>query len=97
MKVANAQLSELQKVAGLTGNPAQDMPVVQSLMMDFSGGIKKNMENQQMVCVAISQRARVSLTPNFRPFRALARGTPLDWSTFRKAMVHGGRLTGNGV
>ncbi|KAF4783087.1 hypothetical protein CPAR01_03404 [Colletotrichum paranaense] len=46
--VANAQLSELQKVAGLTGNPAQDMPVVQSLMMDFSGGIKKNMENQQM-------------------------------------------------
>ncbi|OHE92498.1 hypothetical protein CORC01_12216 [Colletotrichum orchidophilum] len=46
--VANAQLTELQKVAGLTGNPAQDMPVVQSLMMDFSGGIKKNMENQQL-------------------------------------------------
>ncbi|WYZ40886.1 hypothetical protein EsH8_IV_001227 [Colletotrichum jinshuiense] len=49
--VANAQLTELQKVAGLTGNPQQDMPVVQSLQMDFSGGIKKNMENQQAALV----------------------------------------------
>ncbi|KAJ0161503.1 hypothetical protein CTA2_6105 [Colletotrichum tanaceti] len=47
--VANAQLGELQKVAGLTGNPQQDMPVTQSLMSDFNGGIKKNMENQQAV------------------------------------------------
>ncbi|KAF6827703.1 hypothetical protein CMUS01_08891 [Colletotrichum musicola] len=45
--VANAQLTELQKVAGLTGNPQQDNPVVQSLMMDFSGGIQQNMKNQQ--------------------------------------------------
>ncbi|KAK1990332.1 hypothetical protein LX36DRAFT_716839 [Colletotrichum falcatum] len=45
--VANAQLSELEKVSGLTGNPQQDNSVVQSLMMDFNGGIKKNMENQQ--------------------------------------------------
>ncbi|WQF76576.1 hypothetical protein CDEST_01590 [Colletotrichum destructivum] len=49
--VANAQLSELQKVAGLTGNPQQDTPVTQSLMMDFTGGIKKNMENQQAAVV----------------------------------------------
>ncbi|KAL0932195.1 uncharacterized protein CTRU02_213148 [Colletotrichum truncatum] len=47
--VANAQLTELQKVAGLTGNPQQDNPVVQSLMMDFSGGIQQNMKNQQAV------------------------------------------------
>ncbi|CAI0646051.1 unnamed protein product, partial [Colletotrichum noveboracense] len=45
--VANAQLSELQKVAGLTGNPQQDNPVTQSLQMDFSGGIQQNMKNQQ--------------------------------------------------
>ncbi|TDZ23933.1 hypothetical protein C8034_v003985 [Colletotrichum sidae] len=45
--VANAQLTELQKVAGLTGNPQQDNPVVQSLQMDFSGGIQQNMKNQQ--------------------------------------------------
>ncbi|KAK2053313.1 hypothetical protein LY76DRAFT_668161 [Colletotrichum caudatum] len=45
--VANAQLAELEKVSGLTGNPQTDNPVTQSLMMDFNGGIKKNMENQQ--------------------------------------------------
>ncbi|KAJ0282724.1 hypothetical protein Brms1b_006287 [Colletotrichum noveboracense] len=42
-----AVLSELQKVAGLTGNPQQDNPVTQSLQMDFSGGIQQNMKNQQ--------------------------------------------------
>ncbi|OLN83406.1 hypothetical protein CCHL11_03134 [Colletotrichum chlorophyti] len=45
--VANAQLQELEKVAGLTGNPQQDNPVIQSLQKDFSDGTKKNMENQQ--------------------------------------------------
>ncbi|EFQ26899.1 hypothetical protein CGRA01v4_07890 [Colletotrichum graminicola] len=45
--VANAQLGELEKASGLTGNPQTDNAVTQSLMSDFNGGIKKNIENQQ--------------------------------------------------
>ncbi|KAH7350048.1 hypothetical protein B0T11DRAFT_343205 [Plectosphaerella cucumerina] len=45
--VANAQLTELRKSSSLTGNPATDMPVLQSLQQDFAGGIMQNQKNQQ--------------------------------------------------
>jgi hypothetical protein len=48
-QVANAQLTELRKSSSLTGNPATDMPVLQSLQQDFAGGIMQNQKNQQAV------------------------------------------------
>lgn len=44
-QVANAQLEELNLATSLSGNPAQDNKVLQTLAGDFAGGIMVNMQN----------------------------------------------------
>ncbi len=44
-QVADAQKMELALSAGLTGNPATDSSTVQTLLSDFAGGMRQNMQN----------------------------------------------------
>ncbi|KAK8051424.1 hypothetical protein PG993_002809, partial [Apiospora rasikravindrae] len=45
VKVANAQLEELNLAMSLSGDPAKDDKVLQTLAGDFAGGIMVNMQN----------------------------------------------------
>lgn len=47
--VANAQKEEKALSESLTGDPAADMATLQTMLMDFQGGIIQNQKNQQAV------------------------------------------------
>ncbi|KAH7064880.1 hypothetical protein B0J12DRAFT_15325 [Macrophomina phaseolina] len=49
--VANAQKEEKSLSESLTGDPAKDMPTLQTMLTDFQGGIVQNQKNQQAALV----------------------------------------------